>query len=135
MGREERRREQKRIRREAVESVSYKDRELFSKIRNGRVTAEDMEWIEKIGFDKGVKAVGVAAAENTMKSCYAAAALALAEQFDADQDTVCSFLQCMDRKVAFSLDSEEVMQQVFDELNISLNFKKTMDRITRKAAE
>lgn len=134
MGREERRKEEKRLRREAMESVPYKDRELVSKIRNGRVTAEDMEQMEKIGYEKGVRAVGVATAENTMKSCYAAAALALSEQFGADQDTICSFLQCMDSKVAFSLDSAEVMQRVLDELNISLNFKRTMDRITRKAA-
>lgn len=135
MGRAEMRRQQRETRRDMVASVPYKDREIFSKIQNGRLTADDLERMEKLGYEKGYKTAGVVAAENTMRNCYAAAALAIQECYPGiSQDDVCRFLTCMDEKAAYALDAMDTVEKVWQELGIELCFRDPMERIKRKEA-
>ena len=135
MGRAEERAQRRRDRQVMVASVPYKDREMFSKIQNNRITADDLERVEKLGYERGYRTAGVVAAENTMRNCYAAAALAMQECYPGiSQDDVCRFLTCMDEKAAYALDSMESVMKVFEATGIELNFRDPMERVKRKEA-
>lgn len=94
------------------------DKTLSSIQRNG-ITIEDLDRAAQEGYRDGNR-IG---AENTMKICYAAVALTLHERLGYGKKRCMDFLNAMDEKVIYSLDSAEAMQQVFDDIGLQLRFR------------
>ena len=93
--------------------------------RNG-ITAYDL----KREFETGY---GIARQE-MMKICYAAVCLALKEEMHFGRERIVRVLLNMDEKVTTVIDSEEIMDEVFDKIGIQIDFREALsdDRITKK---
>ena len=134
MGRAEKRRQSRIDRQNTYDSIPVRERELYSKVANGRITGADLERLEQNAYEKGYMTAGVTAAENTMMICYAAAAKALKEiRPETNQNDVTEFLTCMDRHAAYGTDSMEAVREVLDEFGILLAFDDPVERVQQKA--
>jgi hypothetical protein len=89
--------------------------------RNG-ITIEDVNRAANEGYQQGISL----ATEATMKSCYAAMCLALKELHGFGTKRCMQMLNAVDERVVYSLTSEELIEQVFRDLKIQINFKETM---------
>jgi hypothetical protein len=89
--------------------------------RNG-ITVEDVNRAANEGYQQGISL----ATEATMKSCYAAMCLALKELHGFGTKRCMQMLNAVDERVVYSLTSEELIEQVFRDLKIQINFKETM---------
>lgn len=109
------------------------DRARVEKLRqlcqNG-ITPGDMERACKMaaedafrrGKEKAVNELG----EFFLKTCYAAALLAAHDEFGFGHDRCMKLLNRLDHHVTYSLTSDELVDEVFDKLRISIDFKKTL---------
>jgi len=94
------------------------DDKMLSNIQRNGITIEDLDKAAQDGYRDGNK-IG---AESTMKICYAAAAMVLHEKLGYGKKRCMDFLNAMDEKVIYSLDSQEAIQQVYDDIGLQLRF-------------
>ena len=99
--------------------------------RNG-ITIEDVNRAANEGYQQGI----ALATEATMKSCYAAMCLALHELHGFGSKRCMAMLNAVDEKVVYALTSEELIEQVFKDLEIEINFHEEMpgERISERGA-
>lgn len=91
---------------------------ITSMERNG-ITIEDVNRAANEGYQQGI----ALAQEATMKACYAAMCLALKEIHGFGAKRCMEMLNAVDEKIVYSLTSEELIEQVFKDLGITINFK------------
>lgn len=67
-----------------------------------------------------------------MKSCYAAMCLALHELYGFGSKRCMQMLNAVDEKVVYALTTQELIDQVFSDLEIEINFNEEMpgERVT-----
>lgn len=94
---------------------------ITSMERNG-ITIEDVNRAANEGYQHGI----ALAQEATMKACYAAMCLALKECHGFGAKRCMEMLNAVDEKIVYSLTSEELIEQVFRDLGITINFKDEM---------
>lgn len=99
--------------------------------RNG-ITIEDVNRAANEGYQQGI----ALAQEATMKACYAAMCLALKELHGFGTKRCMAVLNAVDEKIVYALTSEELINQVFRDLEIEINFKEEMpgERISERGA-
>lgn len=114
-------RQEKKIKRPSYHGLSVERRreQLF---QNG-ITLQDLDNAFHDGFEKGYSL----GRDNTLKMCYAAVCLACQDETDFDRDKIITVLQCMDSKVAYALDNEELINKVLDDLGIELSFSEALE--------
>jgi len=97
--------------------------------RNG-ITIEDVNRAANEGYQQGI----ALAQDATMKMCYAAMCLALKELHGFGTKRCMQMLNAVDEKIVYALTSEELINQVFTDLKIEINFKETMpgERISER---
>ena len=102
---------------------------ITSMERNG-ITIEDVNRAANEGYQQGI----ALAQEVTMKACYAAMCLVLKELHGFGAKRCMEMLNAVDEKITYALTSEELINQVFTDLKIEINFNETMpgERITEK---
>lgn len=90
--------------------------------KNG-ITSEDLKRSHDEGYKLGV--------ETSVATCYAAFCLALKEKFHFGQQRLMRALLAADEHVVMTLDNAELIEKVFKETGIQLNFAGTLpeDRI------
>lgn len=95
-------------------------------VKNG-ITPEDLEKTFHDGFKQGHHI----ACERMLEACYAAFALALRREKHTHfgPKRVIRMLRAVDEIILNTLDSEEVINAVFDELGVQLTFSDPFDRI------
>lgn len=95
-------------------------------VKNG-ITPEDLEKTFHDGFRQGHHI----ACERMLEACYAAFALALRREqcTHFGPKRVIRMLRAVDEIILNTLDSEEVINAVFDELGVKLTFNSPFDRI------
>ena len=64
--------------------------------------------------------------------CYAAVALVMKEKYGFGAKRVRDVLTALDEKMIYALTSQELIDQVWDEIGLYLDFQEPMDRITEK---
>lgn len=100
--------------------------------QNG-ITVKDMARVSQESYDKGFTVGYNTAAENTFQMMIAAMCLALKKQYRFGRKRVLRVLHDVDRRVIYELNSEELIEQVWDELKIQLEFSGEFDRIKEEA--
>lgn len=117
------RRAQKKIKKPSYRglTVEQKKEQLF---RNG-ITIEDLEKEYKSGFQDGFSK----ASPFTVKTCYAAAALALHELHGFGRERVRKVLERMDNHVVDTLVSEEILDEVWQKIGLRMDFNDPLDPI------
>lgn len=99
------------------------DNEAFQRINRNGITLEDLKWAEDQGRKDGF-AMGT---EETMKTVYAAVCLALHEQHGFDADQCRDVLRATDEKVVYAINSNELLNELKDTLDLSFNFHADVD--------
>lgn len=94
--------------------------------RNG-ITPEYMQREVDKAYKRGQKSAIVVDSEFYLTTCYAAALLAVHEEFGFGHDRCLKMLGAMDRHVTYTITSDEIAQEVLDKLRIKLNFKGVLD--------
>lgn len=118
-------------RREVADLPEYKKREIAAKAalverlsQNG-ITPDDLKREYDKGFDEGFRR----AAEPVIRSIYAATCLALRELYGFGSKRCMDVLRRLDQKILFTLDGHELVDQVFRDIGLTINFKEPFDRI------
>ena len=118
MGREERRKQERADRKAAWNELPDWQKKLVTKLGNEGLSLRDMEKEHekgyRLGYENGL--------QHAMKTCYAGAALAAVNTFGAEQQKVIDFLMALDQKVTYALTSEELIDEVFESLNLQIGF-------------
>lgn len=99
--------------REALKVPVSQQKLIAGLYRNG-ITDKDL----KAEFEKGANAGRCA----TIKTCYAAAALAAKGDLELDRAGVNAFIKAIDDYVCNTLSSEEIIDRVLEECGIRLDF-------------
>lgn len=117
--------------REASAIPEYKKRQLAAKAavldrlsKNG-ITPQDLKAEYDKGFDEGFKR----AAEPIIKGIYAGVCLALRELYGFGSKRCKDVLRLIDSKILYTLDGSELIEQVFDDIGLTINFNEPIDRI------
>jgi hypothetical protein len=92
--------------------------------RNG-ITIADLEKAGNDGFAKGYEV----ASFDTIKACYAALCLALKEIHGFKKKRCARVLRAVDNAVLYRLTGDDLIQQVWDEIGLNINFNDPLDRI------
>ena len=131
MNRQQRRAAERRANREANAYAAYivkRDQERNAKKakleRNG-ITVADLDKAIKDGYSEGYQVAGF----DTIKACYAATCLALKRMHGFGKRRCAKILKTMDELVLYRLTGEDLIQQVWDELGLKLEFTSALDRI------
>lgn len=103
-----------------------KEEKMKALFKNG-ITSEDLEQEWNRGYRAGLADAGVP----VFKQAYAAACLTLHEQFGCGQIRCERFLKAMDEKITMTLTSQEIIDEVFDQIGLRINVKEPFDRIER----
>ena len=93
--------------------------DIEKRIMKNGITAKDLQ----DAYDRGRKEGFANSAEPVMHSCYAAVCLALRELYGFGQKRCCDVINSMDQHMTNSLSSQELVDQVFKDLKITLAFK------------
>lgn len=108
-------------------TVEERKRQLY---RNG-ITEKDLQKSAQSGYQQGVSA----ASDFTMRVCYAAAVRAYGKATGNDPDANTAFLQQVDDLVINAIDSDEAIQDAFDEAGVSINFREGLPEERVQQAE
>ncbi len=108
-------------------TVEERKRQLY---RNG-ITDKDLQHSAQSGYNQGVSA----AAEYTMRVCYAAAVRAYGRVTLNDPDENTAFLRLLDDLVVNSIDSDEAIQAAFDEAGVAINFREGLPEERIRSAD
>lgn len=108
------------------------DHESIQRMQRNGITIEDVNNAAQEGYREGAKI----AAEKTMKNIYAACALVLHEKYGFGKKRCMDMLNAIDEKVMYALDSQEMIEQVWDDLGIAMTFgdEALEERIKEKGA-
>lgn len=100
-------------------------------IKNG-ITPEDLQHNYELGLSDG-RNEGI---EFTIKTVYAASALALNEIAGYGHKRVTRFMRRMDEIVTTAITSDEVIDEVFEKFGLCINFREALseDRIAERDA-
>jgi len=113
-------RAQRRAQKKATPSyLRYSKQELEKKLLRNGITEKDLEVAYNKGREEGFKA----SAEPVLRSCYAAVCLALHDLYGYGQKRCVDVVNKMDEHITYSLNSMELVEEVFDKLNITLAFR------------
>lgn len=116
MNRAERRKQMKEIP-GWMKDLQSESRAYQNMVKHG-LTPKDLEKAKKEAFNEGI-ATGK---EIAVRTVYAAALLTLREQFGFGNQRAIRFLTDLDQKVCYTVDSDEVIDKVFDEFGFKLKF-------------
>lgn len=117
MNREQRRRAQRN--QPAYKRLNH-DQLMNALVKNG-IQPSDIKAAKAEGYQSGV--------ENAFMTCYAAFCLAMDEELHLDSETMLRILKNADRQVVVTLDSYELIDEVFKRFKITLDFKQGIDRV------
>lgn len=92
--------------------------QLMNAIAKNGLTVDDLKRCKQEGYKQGV--------ESAVATCYAAFCLSLKEQFGFGRERVLRALKCADEKVVYALDSYELIEEVFDQFGVRLDFHAAM---------
>lgn len=93
-------------------------------IKNG-ITPEDL----KREFEKGYTAGFKEAAEPVIRGCYAAICLALNDLHGFGQRRCADVLNAVDNHLTMTLTSAEAIEEVYERMKLTINFKEPFERI------
>lgn len=122
---------------EAFRRLSPEERKQFlenneavARIERNGITLDDLER----NFDKGVRQGYAQGAEHSLKACYAAVCLALHELHGFGAKRCMDVLRAMDEKILYALTSDDLVEQVFSDMDLTIRFKEVFpeDRIAAK---
>ena len=99
------------------------DNEAFRRINKNGITLEDLKNVE----DRGIKDGFARGAEETMLACYAAVSLTLHELNGFGHEECMAVLKGADEKVVYALNTQELLDQMRDELGIEFHLRDGMD--------
>ena len=94
------------------------DHETVQRIQRNGITIEDLDRTAQDAYKDGAKY----AAEKTKKNIYAACALVLHEMHGFGKKRCMDVLNAIDQKVLYALDTQEMIQQVWNDLGIMITF-------------
>lgn len=92
--------------------------------RNG-ITIADLEKAGNDGFAKGYEV----ASFDTIKACYAAICLALEEIHGFKRKRCARVLRAVDNAILYRLTGDDLIQQVWEEIGLNINFNDPLERI------
>lgn len=121
MNRQQRRKAQKQLPKHAKLTPEQRTAALY---KNG-ITVKDLEKNYDIGWHEGWHA----AVQHTFKTCYAAFILAMRRQHRFGRFRCKRILKQADENVLNALTTEELIDQVWEEIGLQLDFKDSLDRI------
>ena len=131
LNRAQRRRLARLEQRDTLEIPEHKKREIAARLeaverlsRQG-ISPQDLKQEYDRGFDEGF----MSAAMPITKGCYAAVCLALKELYGFGPKRCLNVLRKIDEKLLYTLDGRELIDQVFEDVGLSINFKEPFDRI------
>lgn len=101
-----------------------KEQKISALLKNG-ITMEDLE----AEFHKGYKAGFNDAAPATFKTIFAATCLALHDLYGFGPERCAKVLQAVDGHVLTTLDSEEIIDDVWKRVGLRIDFKEPFDRV------
>lgn len=99
------------------------DNEAFRRINKNGITLEDLKNVE----DRGIKDGFARGAEETMLACYAAVSLTLHELHGFGHEECMAVLKGADEKVVYALNTQELLDQMRDELGIEFHLRDGLD--------
>lgn len=121
-------RAQRRAKKQPTFMALSEQKKLERLFQNG-ITAKDLEEEYHNGFNKGYSL----GRDNTLKMCYAALTLALKEATQLDRDGIINILRLTDSKITYALENEELMDEVFRDLGIVMQFDAVLDSRVQEA--
>lgn len=86
-------------------------------VKNG-ITEKDLAKAEQKSYQKGIE-VGK---EIALRTCYAAALLAIKETFGFGKTRAVRFIRALDQKVVYAIDTDELIDEVLAEFGIQIKF-------------
>lgn len=95
--------------------------QLMNAIAKNGLTVEDLKRCKQEGYQQGV--------ESAVMQCYAGFCLALHDQYGFGKKRVLRALQAADQHIIFSIDSAELVDEVFRQFGFKMDFKQGMDRV------
>lgn len=133
-GREAKREQERRNRREAVEIPEWKKKQIalrtatLERISKQGISPQDLKAEYDKGFEEGFRA----AAEPITKGCYAAVCLALKELYGFGSGRCMKVLRYIDDQLISTMDGQEFADRVLDEMKLEIRFNEGVDRIQAK---
>ena len=107
------------------ENKSSNDLNVFANLARNGITVEylnsEIEKARKQAFADTSVAI--------LKSVYACVALVLADEFGFTEDQYLKALVDIDHKMAFTIDTEEIIKEMEERLNIKFNYANGIERI------
>lgn len=131
MNRQQRRAAERETRRNAAEHAAYvvkRDKAYNAakaRLERNGITFEDLDKAEKDGFAKGYEV----ASADTIKACYAAMCLALKEMHGFGRKRCKEMLMAVDNIVLYRLTGDDLIEQVWNDIGIRLEFNDPLNRI------
>lgn len=99
--------------------------ERIERICKNGITLDDLKRNYDDGFNAGYKLAG----EDAVKACYAALCLALHELHGFGQKRCKDVLKAVDDAILYRLTGDDLIQDVFDKIGLTINFSDPMERI------
>ena len=135
MNRQQRREQMREERREALKIPLHKRQKMMADaeararlltqlVQNG-ITPEDLKKNYDIGYSDGYRSAG----EEIIKSCYAAVCATLEELHGFKRKRCLEILNAVDKRILYTLNSQEAIDEVYDRIGLKLNFKDPFYRV------
>lgn len=138
MNRQQRRAEQRRLEKEQAQAILHDDMRQFmpeeyfrkkaasmDKLQRNGITVEDL----KANYEKGRNDGFHEAAEPIWQGCFAAVCLALNDLYGFGKKRCSDVLNAVDQHMAYTLTTEEAIQEVFQRIGLELDFSEPFDRV------
>jgi len=101
-----------------MKQLQSEDKAYQQMVRNG-ITQKDLDEAKKQGFYEGLDA----GKQISVRTIYAAALLTLNEEFGFGKQRALKFLKVLDEKVCFTVDTDEVIDSIFEKFGFGIKFK------------
>lgn len=99
--------------------------DILKRLCQNGISPADLKKEYETGYEAGVQD----AKRFTFKTCYAAFIMAMRRKMDANADMCRDILVEADDIVCNALDSEEAIDQAFEEVGLRLDFREAFDRV------
>lgn len=129
MNRQERRRQQKaqkKIKKPAFRGMTREEK-IAGLIQNG-ITVEDL----KEEWEDGYKKAYAEAGQNTIKTCYAAFAVAMHEKLGFGKMRIARLLNAADNCIVNYLTTEEIINDVYEKAGLELDFHDGLEPVKER---
>ena len=109
-----------------------KDNAAVKRIERNGITLKDLNDEFDKGFNQGYRS----GSDNALMACYAGLCLALRDLHGFGKKRCIDVLRALDERILYSLTGREAVEQVFDEMGITIHFDETFpdDRVAEKEA-